>query len=116
MELYVIILIVWLHFVADFIFQSDRIAINKSKSNLVLLEHVVKYCILFLIIGTWFAVLNAALHFIVDWCTSRITSYYWSKDKRHEFFVTIGCDQALHLTCLTTTYYWMKHYGLGVWF
>jgi capsule polysaccharide export protein KpsE/RkpR len=99
-----IIVLVWMHFIADFIFQSDYIAINKSKNNLVLLTHVCLYGIPFFLFGAAFAFANMALHFVTDYITSRVTSYLWKNDKRHWFFVTIGFDQAVHMTCLFSTY------------
>lgn len=103
--LYDILIIVWLHFVADFIMQSDRIAKNKSTSNVVLYQHVVLYCIPFSIVfGIKFAAVNAALHFIIDWGTSRASSFLWANKKVHWFFVVIGFDQALHMSCLFITY------------
>ena len=98
------ILIIWLHFIADFVLQSDRIAKGKSKSNQMLLEHVAIYSVPFAILGIEYAVANACLHFVVDWFSSRATSYLWQKGERHWFFVVIGIDQALHLTCLFVTY------------
>ena len=80
---------------------------NKSKSNLVLLQHVLIYGLPFYLFGALFAVVNVILHFIVDWCTSRITSKLWTAGKVHWFFVTIGFDQALHMSCLILTYIWL---------
>jgi len=99
-----IILLIWVHFVADFVLQTDKMAINKSSSNKWLLYHVVVYTIQFFWFGYIFAIVNGIAHFIVDYITSRATSYLWSKDKRHWFFVVIGLDQALHFTILVSTY------------
>ncbi len=105
MNIYIILSLVWLHFIADFIMQSDRVAQNKSKSNMVLCQHVILYCIPFsLFFGIKFALVNAFLHFLVDWNTSRVTSFLWSNKKVHWFFVVIGFDQALHMTCLFLSY------------
>jgi hypothetical protein len=104
-SLHIIILLVWIHFVADFVLQSNTVAINKSKSNMILLQHVLIYGVLFIPISFYFAVINAMLHFVVDYITSRVTSVLWAHDERHWFFITIGLDQALHLTCLLSTYY-----------
>ena len=46
-SLHIALLLIWIHFVADFIFQSNYTAINKSKDNYVLLYHVILYGILF---------------------------------------------------------------------
>ena len=94
------ILIIWAHFIADFVSQSDEVAINKSKDINCLVWHCSIYGIVMLIFGAKFALINAVLHFFVDYVTSRITSYLWMKEQRHWFFVTVGFDQAIHLTCL----------------
>ena len=103
-SLHIILLIIWIHFVADFIFQLNYTAINKSKDNYVLLYHVIIYGVLFIPISFQYAVVNSMLHFIVDYITSRVTSVLYRHDERHWFFVVIGLDQALHLTCLFVTY------------
>lgn len=97
--------LVWAHFVCDFLLQTDKVAINKSSSNKTLFIHVLIYSIPLTIFGPLFALVNAALHFVVDYVTSRATSFLWKHNKRHWFFVTIGLDQALHMTCLFVTYY-----------
>lgn len=103
-ELQMVLMLVWFHFLGDFILQSDRVATGKSKSNLILLEHVSLYSLPFVMFGLYFAAVNLVLHFCVDWATSRLTSYLWAKEERHWFFVVIGADQALHMTCLLVTY------------
>lgn len=112
-----IILILWAHWVGDFILQSDYHAVNKSKSNWVLAQHVAWYTLPF-----WFIALfipttigwilgNAVLHGLTDYVTSRMTTRYWLAEKRHEFFVTIGFDQSFHFTCLFLTYWSMVVLG-----
>jgi hypothetical protein len=98
-----ILLIVWMHFVADFLFQTDQMAINKSKSNKWLTIHIVCYIAIFFVFGWKYAIVNAIGHWITDWCSSRLTSYLWKKEQRHWFFVVIGLDQAIHLTTLILT-------------
>ena len=94
--------IVWMHFVADFLLQSDRMALNKSKSNTWLAAHCSVYgaCMLWVFAGWRFALVAGILHFAVDWATSRGTSLLWARNERHWFFALIGLDQAIHMTLL----------------
>lgn len=106
-------LLIWLHFFADFVLQSDRVATNKSKSHYTLFYHVVIYSLPFSALfiffenGLTFVMLNAVLHYITDAISSRLTSRLYQAGKRHSFFVVIGLDQAVHMTCLFGTYVWI---------
>lgn len=97
--------IIWIHWFGDFILQTDKMAINKSTSFRWLTSHVTVYTLPLFLFGWKFALLNGAAHFIVDFFTSRATSYLWQKGDRHNFFVVIGLDQALHMTCLIASFY-----------
>ena len=112
-DIVVVVAILWAHFVGDFILQSDYHAVNKSKSNLALFEHVLWYSLPLTFAGylipvslAWLVV-NMVLHGAIDYVTSRISSRLWKQDKRHWFFVTIGADQSLHFTCLFVSYLWL---------
>ncbi len=107
--MYILILIIWIHFISDFAFQSDQMALNKSENINWLGIHCMVYSIPFLIIGLEFALITCGAHFIVDYITSKITKYFWEKNERHWFFVTIGIDQAIHLTCLILTLKFLYH-------
>lgn len=98
-----LVMILTLHFLADFILQSDWMAINKSSSWKALGIHTFVYTMVFMIFGWKFAVLNGVLHFITDAISSRLTSYLWKLEKRHLFFVVIGADQMIHNICLIKT-------------
>ena len=107
---YVVLLVLVAHFVADFICQSDYHAVNKSKSNWVLFQHVSVYSFVLLLFGFLFpinlvwVIINGVGHFATDWCTSRATSKLWASNQRHWFFVTIGLDQLIHYTTLIVSY------------
>lgn len=132
MTLIEIFTIIIVHYIADFIFQTDEMAINKSKSNLYLFRHVFIYTLVWLT-GTilfcipqmnnfttelWsiyvlkfviiFPLITFICHFITDYYTSRWSSYLYQKGERHNFFLVIGFDQILHYLQLFITYNLLK--------
>lgn len=127
-----LLILLTVHFVGDFLCQTNWMATNKSKSWLALTAHVSAYTAVFLapmayLLGEtsvlWqFLGLTFALHFVTDAITSRITSRLWfvstradyrdftvtcrlhfDDPKRHWFFVAIGFDQLLHAFALAFT-------------
>lgn len=121
MKLEIVLLILAAHFVADFVCQTDSMAINKSKSNLWLTAHAAWYTVALMGLTVWFhfdwpywlnwILLNFILHWAVDYFTSRINSYFWQKEERHWFFVGIGADQLIHYACLFGTYEMFRNVG-----
>jgi hypothetical protein len=116
-EISFIIAVLIAHWIGDFIFQSDYHAVNKSKSNAILMSHVLMYTAAIYWVGFFFlpielafawAVANAILHFITDYFTSRLTTILWTKGDRHNFFVTIGADQTIHMISLFGSYVLLK--------
>lgn len=112
-----IVVMIFFHWVADFLLQTHEMSINKSKSNYWLTKHIKAYMlgllpITYMVIhfgGTiggaflWW-VLNGGLHWVTDYFTSRWTSKLWAKQEVHNFFVVIGLDQFIHYICLFGTY------------
>ena len=103
-ELKIFLLIIWIHFISDFVLQIDKMSLNKSKSLYWLGVHSIIYGILFLYFGWIYALVNSILHFIVDGITSRINKRLLLLESKHWFFVGIGFDQAIHLTLLLISY------------
>ena len=95
-----LILLNTIHWVFDFWYQTDQMAINKSKSFKWLGIHSLVYSIAFWFIDWRFGLVALVSHFIIDGITSRSTSYFWQKEDRHNFFATIGFDQLLHSTVI----------------
>lgn len=113
--------ILTVHFLADFVFQSSKMATEKGKSIKWLSIHVSVYGLVSIISAvlisirldsfyygfSWWAA-NVILHFSVDFFTSKITSRLWEKKSMHWFFVMIGFDQLLHNASLLGTFYILK--------
>ena len=104
MDLITITYILSIHFIADFVLQSDRVAKGKSKDSWVLLEHGTIYMIPLLLISPMYALVNASIHITIDYFTSRLSGKLWARGEVHNFFVVIGFDQLLHVLTLLWTY------------
>jgi len=121
-EIFVIIII---HWIADFVLQTDKQAKGKSKDILILLKHTSCYSFVWFVSGfmlylpfnfngltLWFicifSLTTLISHTITDYFTSRLNSKLWSEGKTHYFFVSVGFDQILHYVQLFLTYYLLK--------
>lgn len=125
-----LILIFFIHFVADFMLQTDKMAKGKSSSNRWLTYHILAYStVLLIVFGPWYALANGLCHWSTDYITSRLSSRQWAKAASyqkvladpeahplakevaamnnvhhvHWFFVVIGFDQFLHAAMLIIT-------------
>lgn len=117
----VALLIIAIHFFADFMCQSDEMAVNKSKSNYWLTIHVTVYSTVTFLGWLFcffqpsyeymasqyleFTLFIFATHWITDYCTSRLSSKYFGKNEYHWGFVVVGFDQVLHYIQLLSAYY-----------
>lgn len=111
-----ILLLLFIHWVTDFVLQSNEMALQKSENEWVLGKHCLVYslplALPFLIFGLPKAfvafVVFGMTHFAIDYVTARLNKKYWLNNKRHEFFVMVGFDQFLHFTVilLLTLNFW----------
>jgi len=112
----VIAAILIVHYIADFVLQTDWQAKNKSSNNLALSKHVTVYATCMMVLGFFifkldqprpilFMIACFVCHWVTDWFTSRLNKYLWEHEKNtHNFFVSIGMDQLLHYAQLFITY------------
>jgi hypothetical protein len=107
LSLSTITLVLFTHWVADFVLQSNWMAQGKSKTYLPLISHVAVYTLVLALIHPLWAIVNGILHLVVDYFTSRISSKLYAKGDIHNFFVVIGLDQFIHVITLLTTYYYI---------
>lgn len=114
MSIQAVLIILFAHFVGDFILQTDEQAKRKSKSNWWLTVHVSLYTtslvlFAFILFGytqtaiVW-ALYNGLIHWAQDFFTSRINAGLRSANQNHLFFVGIGADQFIHFCALLITY------------
>lgn len=110
----IVLYIIFIHWIADFVLQTDKQAKGKSKNWDDLLSHTFTYSIMWFPAMMFFmGGINAFIFFIVtfichtitDYFTSRLNVKLWSRGSIHNFFVSIGFDQILHYSQLLFTYY-----------
>src|ERR1700743_3692883 len=101
-SIYIVIVILVIHWIGDFILQTDWQAKNKSKSWSALLSHTLTYSSFWLLpicvmapkgttielirFSLMFAGITWICHTATDYITSRINSKLWTQGKTHEFF------------------------------
>lgn len=105
-----------IHWIADFIVQTDEQAKGKSTSWKYLVAHVTTYtlCWIFplMIYGIlmnlthkilFFLPITFICHIATDYYTSRVNSQLFKEGNIHGFFVSVGFDQLLHYFQLILT-------------
>lgn len=117
-----ILLILLIHWIADFVLQTDKQAKNKSTNVYELVAHTLTYSLVFFMCGLaycyftkteliysfYFYIITFVCHTITDYFTSKLNSKLWKQEKTHEFFVSVGFDQVLHYCQLFITYSFLK--------
>ncbi len=117
-NIYIVLGILFIHWFADFVCQTDKEAKNKSTSWKALLSHTIFYSFIWLAAITFYgAITNSSIiillfvpitfviHTATDYYTSRVNKVLWDNKEVHNFFVSIGFDQFLHFTQLLLTFY-----------
>lgn len=107
------------HWIGDFLLQTNYQAVNKSKNNWALTQHVLTYTMCFAPFGWTFMGATFVAHWLTDWFTSRRSAAHWYiqpgiKDgvpilelnniQRAWFWAWIGFDQLIHAITLIGTY------------
>lgn len=118
MNIFIFILVV--HWITDFIFQSEKWSMGKSKSFLMLIKHTSVYASLWLL-PVWlmtyelihsltFVLATFITHTLIDYFSSKIVSakfargYYTGPIPNFGAFTIIGFDQLLHYLQLIYTW------------
>jgi cellobiose-specific phosphotransferase system component IIC len=124
-----IFIVLFIHWIADFVVQTTWQAQNKSKNIAALTYHVVSYTTVWAIVygilcllwgfGSleyspvsdltlwWFFPITFAAHWITDYFTSKLTTKLYLTGDYHNFFVVIGFDQILHYVQLFLTLHFL---------
>ena len=119
----IIKILYWLfmHWIADFVLQSDEDAKNKSTKIENLLNHTFIYSLFMTgAVLCFYAPLNLSFlviffgfmlgsHTTIDYVTSKVNGKLWKEGKVHNFFVSIGFDQWLHYVVLFLTLNYLFH-------
>lgn len=118
MSIYIILCLLFTHWIGDFVTQSHWMSINKSKDWNALISHIAVYTGAWMItvglLGSvlhlelrivWFIPITMLIHGAVDYYTSRVHSQMYKEEKYHEFFTSIGFDQLVHHVQIFLTFY-----------
>ena len=121
MNLLIIFVVLFGHWLSDFVLQKNKQKPTRSKKLRDKIEKLLKHllphtliysCILTVFIGglyllnvfgqhcIWnigiFFIVTYITHFITDFTVTMINQEYLRKNKRHQYFVSIGLDQLIH--------------------
>lgn len=126
LSLFLILWLLFLHYVGDFLLQTEAMALNKHHDNRALASHVLGYLwalwIGLLLYGSVhdrglteastlhivaFVFLNGFLHWVTDWFTSRWNAELWALPSKRAFFRCVGYDQLVHVSTLVITAWWL---------
>lgn len=117
-SVWVVVVILFGHWLADFVLQPHWMGTGKSKDWWVLSQHAFRITgggvMVAVALGFFFpisatgaliwALVNGVAHFAIDAVTSRMTGKLFAKQDFHNFFVVIGFDQFLHVALAVVTF------------
>jgi hypothetical protein len=115
-----IVMMLVIHFLADFSLQTHDQANKKSTDIAHLARHVLTYSLVWLVVSycIWesvsiallFAGITYVCHYITDYITSRIGKPFWESGDYHTGFVVVGADQVAHYLQLIYTHHLIQTY------
>lgn len=123
--LHLFFILIFGHWVGDFVLQSHWMATNKSKNKWALFLHTTVYTMIltiFFMLGCaamgigldrifystiGFGIITFITHGITDYFTSRVSSRMWASGKIHSFFVVVGFDQLIHMYTVILGMLWV---------
>ena len=115
-SLHPLVIILFGHWVGDYLFQTNKMAQLKSSSIHWLSIHALVYTLTltlfsFLVLPLEFAlqfsIMNGAIHWMTDFFTSKLSSKY--RGRPRIFFPILGFDQFIHsITLVMTLEIWLK--------
>lgn len=133
------LVLIIVHYIADFMFQTEEMATGKSKNIDSLIKHGLVYTLVFFIAFSlwcaynnhithlsaydagltlkvfWFFPITFVFHVMVDFFSSKVVSkkfenkIFYTGLPNFGAFSIIGLDQVIHYTILFATYYFVTH-------
>lgn len=113
-----------MHFIGDFICQTDEMVKGKSTNLNHLTNHIFVYgevltvmitllLVVVSLMGYWvpwykvigYILINMFLHWVTDYFTSKMTAKLWTEKRVRDFFIIIGVEQLIHSFCLIISFY-----------
>ena len=133
MNTQIALIILFIHFVSDFIFQDEKWSTTKSVNIISLLKHTLTYSLIWATVGVllslylsiykdiqigelvfkmtlYFTLITFVAHTITDYFTSKVTKRLYEQKKFGSsipnlgFFTVVGLDQWLHAIQLFLTF------------
>jgi len=101
------------HFVSDFVTQTVEMGLKKSSNIEILTKHIAFLTLALVVLllplvspvmAVVIAFTNGAIHWVVDFATSRIAKKFYQEQRMYAFWKVIGIDQLIHTAVLLLTY------------